>query len=167
MNKYTERGAYHFRWYTNQEVDWYTLSVNMIVDFCKGSTLDLGCGDGLVVNLLTNNGYDVTGVDKNAVAIEMAKELVPSARFLLKQIDKPTKGRWDFLSCLNGLQDMQDKEAIVSIFEKNINKGAIVIAHKNTTSQNELSDLFKSYKTKSFDIGDSFTGIMAVKYPGQ
>jgi 2-polyprenyl-3-methyl-5-hydroxy-6-metoxy-1,4-benzoquinol methylase len=163
MNKYTERGAYHFTWYKNNEVDWYISAVNMVVEFCKGSTLDLECGDGLLASLLLGHGYDVTGVDDNPVAIEMAKELVPSGRFLLKQIDKPTKGKWDFLSCINGLQEMEDRKSLLSIFDKNITKGAIVITHRKTVEDNELVELFKDYKTKTFEIGDSFVGIMAVK----
>lgn len=163
MNKYVERGAYHARWYKDQEIDWYTQSVNMIVDFCNGTTLDLGCAEGVVTSLVTNKGYDVTGVDSDPIAIEMAKYLVPNARFLLKDITKPTKGKWDFLASLNGIEYADDPTFVTSLFEKHINKGAIVIVNRTKMSQYRLKSLFTGYKTKEFEINDTFIGIMAAK----
>lgn len=47
----------------------------------KGEVLDLGCGGGALAKILTDNGYQVEGIDISSDLIEIAKEKVPNARF--------------------------------------------------------------------------------------
>lgn len=44
--------------------------------------IDLGCGEGVIAQALTEAGFQVTGVDPAAEAIERARRRVPGARFL-------------------------------------------------------------------------------------
>ncbi|RZK55554.1 MAG: class I SAM-dependent methyltransferase [Pedobacter sp.] len=47
--------------------------------------LDLGCGNGALVNLLVNKGYDAYGTDASETGINLAKQ-VSSSRFALQDL---------------------------------------------------------------------------------
>lgn len=50
---------------------------------CKKRLFDLGCGNGSVANVLTQSGWDVTGVDPSVDGIRQAKEKFPRLRLEL------------------------------------------------------------------------------------
>ncbi len=52
------------------------------VKLCRGSVLDLGCGEGHLAGLIAENGHAVTGIDKNKDKIQTAKLLYPQVTFL-------------------------------------------------------------------------------------
>ncbi len=172
--KYLTRGAYHHRWYTNKENNWYPKLVDAVVNFCEGSTLDLGTGDGLVAKLISEKGHDVTGIDADPVAIAMAQALVPDVRFLLKELEKQTKGQWDYLACLNTIEHLEDPEPILRALDKNIRKAGIIITDRADPSQglgtghvheytlDELLDVFKDYNPEPFEV-DNFIGVKVYK----
>lgn len=55
----------------------------------KEKVLDLGCGDGLNVNILYKSGIkNITGVDISPNLIKSAKKLTPRARFYLSSAEK-------------------------------------------------------------------------------
>lgn len=47
------------------------------------SIIELGCGLGYIVNLLTNDGYNILGLDCDEKANNFAKKKFPKAKFLL------------------------------------------------------------------------------------
>lgn len=52
------------------------------------SALDLYCGAGLFAGVLSERGAEVTGIDGNAAAIELARANVPRATFLIGPVEK-------------------------------------------------------------------------------
>lgn len=52
------------------------------------SVLDVGTGTGLFAERFAALGLEVTGVDRNPDYLEQARHLVPSARFLQKDMDE-------------------------------------------------------------------------------
>jgi ubiquinone/menaquinone biosynthesis C-methylase UbiE len=50
--------------------------------------LDLCCGSGLASQVLSEEGYALTGVDCSPVAIEMAQATVPRGKFVLGRAEK-------------------------------------------------------------------------------
>lgn len=55
----------------------------------KEKVLDLGCGDGLNVNILYKSGVrDISGVDISTGLIKSAKKLTPKAKFYLASAEK-------------------------------------------------------------------------------
>jgi 2-polyprenyl-3-methyl-5-hydroxy-6-metoxy-1,4-benzoquinol methylase/aminoglycoside phosphotransferase (APT) family kinase protein len=56
------------------------------VKLCRGSVIDLGCGEGHLAGLLIENGHNVTGIDKNKEKIQTAARLYPRATFIAGDI---------------------------------------------------------------------------------
>ncbi len=55
----------------------------------KAKVLDVGCGTGVpVAKSLVERGFDVTGIDFSNNMLKLARENVPKARFVLKDITK-------------------------------------------------------------------------------
>lgn len=77
--KYKLRGAYHFKKFiTNKRYENYVRDVtNFLGKEHKGEVkptlLDVGCGDGLLTYLLRLQGFNVSGIDANETAINIAK----------------------------------------------------------------------------------------------
>jgi SAM-dependent methyltransferase len=47
----------------------------------SGLVVDLGCGSGIWVQVLSKAGYDVLGIDQSAAMVELARQRVPGGRF--------------------------------------------------------------------------------------
>lgn len=179
FDKYQTRGAYHYQWYNSGEPDWYKKCVDRCLSFCSrnniadyNNVLDVGCGDGLVSDLLYDNGFDVTGIDNDETAIQLAREHGQGV-FRLEDINKPFKGRWELMVCLNVIEHLEDPEAIKRIFDRNITKAAIIITdmpqknpspyHVKEFTPYELKQMFHTRKVVPFKIDDNFHGIEVYK----
>lgn len=62
-----------------------------------GTVLDAGCGNGVLAKVLTDSGYDVTGVDGDRGAIDIARRKYPSIRFETCLFESPPPGKFDFV----------------------------------------------------------------------
>jgi len=68
FDKYKRRGAYHWRDYARKKA--YYIHVNRVLEWVrKGSTFDIGAGDGLITHML-----GASGIDDNGIAVSLAKE---------------------------------------------------------------------------------------------
>jgi SAM-dependent methyltransferase len=47
----------------------------------RGLVVDLGCGSGILAEMLCNSGYDVLGIDISPAMLDMARRRVPEAEF--------------------------------------------------------------------------------------
>lgn len=72
----------------HHEDTWWIEGTNKYLSFLKpgASILDVGCGAGVKSKYFTNKGFDVTGIDFSEEMIKLAKEQVPSGKFLVKDI---------------------------------------------------------------------------------
>jgi len=162
FDKYEKLGAYHYDWYDDPNWAWYKLCVDRCVDFCKGSTLDVGCGDGLVANKIAEN-YEVLGVDNSQIGIELAREK-GNARFRYWDLSGRSGINTDYMVCLNVIEHLDSKgvKRLLNLFDKHINKAGIIITdeatdnlgryHEHEYTLPELKALFKDYKVKGFKI---------------
>lgn len=90
MSKYKERGPYHFVEFCNEKSDYHQhmarLASNTAEHMGSGKPcIDIGCGEGLLLNQLAGSIHDVflVGIDADVEAIRMARLLSPSVRFEL------------------------------------------------------------------------------------
>ncbi|MGA5561080.1 class I SAM-dependent methyltransferase [Streptomyces platensis] len=59
--------------YWNHNVHYHRLVLDAVPDGC-GRALDVGCGDGLLVRKLAGRVREVTGVDRSAAMVRLARE---------------------------------------------------------------------------------------------
>ena len=84
----------------------------------RGRVLDIGCGDGILELLLARRGISVTGVDADAEAIELARELIAGepdeVRELVDLVEGDVaspglvEGRFDTVTLVGGLGYVAD-----------------------------------------------------------
>jgi 2-polyprenyl-3-methyl-5-hydroxy-6-metoxy-1,4-benzoquinol methylase len=180
FDKYNALGAYHHRWYYDINHHWYKDCVNRVVGFCKGDTLDLGCGDGLVMKLIIENGYTATGIDSSALALKFAQELttIPKEQLWRKDINNLVLYKdnwWEYMCCLNSIEHLEKPEVLKRIIRNNVLKGAIIITdkavgpkgryHFHEYTKDELMAMFQEFNPKFFEI-NSLEGTTPVSFIG-
>jgi 2-polyprenyl-3-methyl-5-hydroxy-6-metoxy-1,4-benzoquinol methylase len=177
FNKYKERGAYHYGWYETEP--WYKLCVDRVVEFCKGSTLDVGCGDGLVARRIADTGLRfIRGIDSDETAIALARQNDGGWEDLYFDVhdlnrDLPDESKYSYMACLNVIEHLPDPKGLVRLFNQTITKAGIIITdypQENPSSHHvreytpaELADLFKEWRVVPFKINDDFHGVEVYK----
>jgi 2-polyprenyl-3-methyl-5-hydroxy-6-metoxy-1,4-benzoquinol methylase len=181
FDKYEKLGAYHWDWYDDPNYAWYKECVDRCVSFCKGSTLDVGGGDGLLSSKLIDKGLYSVVIDNNPSGLRLyyEKRGLDNAFFETVDIDSQleldrffvNKGdypRFDYMACLNVIEHMKNPKMIVYIFENCIDKGGIIITdqwtgnpgryHEHEYNIAELVHTFKKFKPKPFEINSTEFG---------
>ena len=73
---------------------------SILIDAVKGNkVLDVGCGNGYLVSLLIDNGYDAYGIDQAKDGVALAKKHIDSNRFYLCDISEgelPAKINYEY-----------------------------------------------------------------------
>jgi len=169
FDKYRERGAYHYDWYDKNTFT-YCTTVNLCVDFCNGTTLDVGCGEGLIVDLLQQKGLEVTGIDFEQVAVDLA---LPELDIRQADIYEAMTEKWEYMVCHNVIEHLTKPERIREIFDQNITKAAIIITdipqlelskyHIKEFTPKELKDIFSGWRVEPISINKDFHGIKVYK----
>lgn len=165
FDKYKTRGAYHWDWLKTEP--WYKACVDKVVDFCKGSTLDLGCGEAVIGSLLLEKGIeDYVGIDSSRDAVSLA---APELDVRHGSVEDIFWGNWEYLVCLNTIEHLERPERIPQLFESCITVAGIIITdmpqehpskyHIKEFSPKELADLFSEYTVVPFQIDKDFHGI--------
>ncbi|TJZ58814.1 class I SAM-dependent methyltransferase [Streptomyces piniterrae] len=91
--------------YWNHNVHYHRLVLDAVPDGCARA-LDLGCGDGLLVRELAGRVGEVTGVDRSAEMIRLARERsveIPNAAFVeadFMAVHVMPQGGYDFVSAV-------------------------------------------------------------------
>lgn len=161
FNKYRVKGAYHYDWYETE--DWYKYLVDRCVNFCKGSTIDIGCGDGLLANMIasTNRKFTV-GIDPDEHGVALAKTRMDSpVDFRVEDVEDYNGISLEYMSCLNVIEHLDRPEVIKNFINKYVTKGAIITTidyqggalgedHKFEWTYDEMMDFFKEFKPKGF-----------------
>lgn len=156
FNKYRTKGAYHYDWYETE--DWYKYLIDRAVKFCKGSTLDIGCGEGLLVHKIVDNGHDATGIDFDYDAVNLAD---PELDISHGSVYDGFLDKWDYLTCINVIEHLDRPERVKELIDTIVNKGAIITTidyqggklgedHRFEWTYDEMMDFFKEFNPKGF-----------------
>jgi 2-polyprenyl-3-methyl-5-hydroxy-6-metoxy-1,4-benzoquinol methylase len=96
--------------------------------------LDLGCGNGYLVNFLISNGYDAYGTDASAEGIAIAKKANPD-RFFLQDLstgklpNELQAKKFDTVISTEVIEHLYDPEGFINFCkEAIINGGEIIIS---------------------------------------
>lgn len=157
FNKYRLKGAFHWNWYETE--DWYKECVDECVKFCKDVTLDVGCGDGLLLSKLPK--YSM-GVDNDPDGVRLAQQ---KGLYAVEADVSDVEGSFEYLACLNVIEHLDHPEELKKLIRENVNKGAIIITidwqggafgedHKHEYTYKELLDFFKEFKPQGFRLSD-------------
>lgn len=163
FNKYRLKGAYHYDWYETE--DWYRYLIDRAVKFCRGSTLDVGCGDGVLANKIAEKGRRAVGIDKSQAAVSIAREH-GNAFFQDHDINWRLDGVWEYMASINAIEHFEQPEKVKELLKNNITKGAIITTidyqggalgedHKFEWTYDEMMDFFKEFKPKGFRYKDT------------
>lgn len=170
FNKYRLKGAYHYKWYETEE--WYKWIIDRAVRFCKGSTVDIGCGDGLFLYKLWKyhkTGNDYFGIDNDIEGLKIALEKV-GASFQYLDVDKLKPEykypKYEYLACINTIEHLKKPENLKFIIRNSITMGAIITTidyqggslgedHKFEWTLEQLVDFFKEFNPKGFRYKDT------------
>lgn len=162
FNKYRTKGAFHWDWYETE--DWYKYLVDRAVDFCKGKTLEVGCGDGVLLSKLPNGSL---GLDSDQDALELCKKRGLSVTYC--NLDDNKKIVWgeqfDYVACINTIEHLNSLDMLMEIV-KSAKKGVIITTidyqggalgedHKFEWTYDEMMDFFKEFKPKGFRYKDT------------
>jgi len=101
-----EISGYHLQSFNFKLADYF---LKRITPYCKGRTLDLGCGIGVFTKKLTSLGLDVLGVDGSEGKIEAAKKNVPHVKFKVSLFEEYVPGvLFDTVIAKNVLEHLTD-----------------------------------------------------------
>lgn len=113
--------------------------------------LDIGCGVGRTAILLSQKGYDVTGVDieKKVIAIanQEAKRQKIKARFIVKDITKSfEQNTYDFVICQEVIEHLKNYEIVIKNAFQALKKGGyLILSTPHSMSQWSILDDYANH----------------------
>ena len=95
----------------------------------RGSTVDVGCGEGRWTRDLTRRGYDVIGVDAAEAQVEAARAADPAGRYEVAPVDElPVADESvELVLCVNVLMHVADLTAASREFARVVRAGGAVV----------------------------------------
>lgn len=144
----------------------------LVAEVKKGAkVLDIGCGNGRLLETLKSRGVDYLGIDNSQELIKLAKQNYPQNRFIvgdLLNLGEISEGDFDYIFCLAVLphipgEDLRVK-ALRELKSKTVSGGKIIISAWNlwqaTSGQKNFPWLIFSswitswFKANKLDFGD-------------
>ena len=135
------------------------------------SILDLGCGNGRLIEAFKDKDIKYLGVDNSRELIELAKKNYPSREFIkddILDLKKVPNNKFDSIFCLAVLQHIPSRKLRVGALELMSSKlkkdGEIIISNWNLWSQKKYrAMLLKNYWLKL--IGKNDLGYNDLVFP--
>lgn len=186
FDKYKTRGAYHYQWYEDNTFD-YRDCVDACVEFCRGSTIDVGGGDGVIAKIIKDNGSHSLVLDNSQDALNLLFNIDSEVWFVFTDLEDKKSIReaindpkdlapypkYDYMCALNVIEHLEHPENLKYIFDRFVTKAAIIITdipqgdlppeHIHEFTPDELKQIFNMYKVVPFSIGKYFHGIEIYK----
>ena len=107
----------------------YLKKNNLKKSFNGLSVLDIGCGGGILCEPLSRLGAEVTGIDSNEKAINVAKEHAKlknlKINYINGELSKVAKYSFDIITCMEVLEHVEDVNQIISFSNDILKKDGI------------------------------------------
>lgn len=98
--------------------------------YFHGRILDLGCGVGVLTEMLSDAGFNVTGVDGSASKIEIAKRRVFHATFMVSLFEEfSPEGKFDVIIMKNVLEHVEDPVLLLTKARRWLSENGVVIVY--------------------------------------
>lgn len=123
MSKYLKKGAYHFHEYGDPTTT-YHKHVESFLEKAREilepgmKVLDAGCGEGLFVKLLRQDGVDAEGVDSDPHAVALAVDH-GLREFVHQAVFAGNYGKYDAILMMDSLEHTEDWRLILHNASKN------------------------------------------------
>ncbi len=154
MKRYTDYD--NFAWLYNQEFKAFgenifpaikTIARDSLVD--SGKVLDLCCGTGQLAKVLTEKGYQVTGIDGSREMLRYARGNAPDAKFIAGdartfRLPPEYKAVFSTFDSLNHVMTLKELEKIFGRILACLVKGGIFVFDMTTRKHFEVAT--KDYK---------------------
>jgi SAM-dependent methyltransferase len=115
--------------YWNHNVHYHPMILEAVPDGCR-EALDVGCGDGMLVRKLAGRAHRVTGVDRSAEMIRLARatsEGVGNADFIEADVLDLEEGRYDFVTAVAVVHHLDFDGAVTTMIRLLAPGGRLVI----------------------------------------
>lgn len=164
FDKYDKKGPYHWDFYYNQTQQYYVEIVNCVKSKVprQSQVLDLGCGDGLIANVLAEElGCQVIGIDNNSTAIRLASEKNKNNnQFYCCNCESITyRNKFEVVLLVDIIEHVQNPQELIAVAAAALKDGGILVVstpeyfpgknidpyHVREYSENELTTLFSPY----------------------
>ncbi len=107
----------------------YLKKNNLKKSFNGLSVLDIGCGGGILCEPLSRLGAEVTGIDSNEKAINVAKEHAKmknlKINYINGELSEVAKYNFDIITCMEVLEHVENVNQIISISNDILRKDGI------------------------------------------
>jgi len=117
------------------------------VNLSGKKALDIGCGGGILSESLTQLGAEVTGIDLNKAAIDIAKlhtlETKVKVNYQVcsaEEMAKNASDQYDLITCLEMLEHVPDPSSIIAACMKLLRPGGLLFC--STINRNPKAYLF-------------------------
>lgn len=101
----------------------------LIKDVKKGKALDTACGTGRYSKTLSDEGFEVTGIDSSKDMLEIAKIKAPQVKFILGDINSiPFEDKsFDLVICALALSHFSSLDRVIQELSRVLKKGGTLI----------------------------------------
>lgn len=114
----------------------------------KGSFLDIGCGTGDVLKAAKTSGWQITGIEPNVNARDIANSKTDNRVFDISELNKLPEHSFDIISLWHVLEHLPNLEEHVQLFKKLLKpNGKLIIAVPNHKSfdANHYKEFWAAY----------------------
>lgn len=162
-DKYREKGDIHWQEYQKDPdykawVDWL---VSLFLADKNAWILDIGCGDGLFADKLSQKEFYIYGIDSSESGIKIAQEKNKGSIFRVVGIEflsdhRVAKFTFDYMLASEVIEHLKNPNDLVAVFDRCIHNYMIL-----TTPNGEVNQLKNKYHYHIFtekDIREIFSG---------
>lgn len=132
--EYFTKKVGHFTKQRDRELsNWFKASIDFVnryvpIKKSEGKTLiEFGCAYGSAAKVLRELGLKVLATDISNLAIERAIKLHPDIEFKTQDIQKPVKGKFDYVFATDVLEHLENPEKAIKNMFNTLRSGGIAI----------------------------------------